>query len=377
MTGKESRNSRSPLRRNPARPAAARAVTLLGASALALAAGLAPGASADTSVLAGSGSVVVSTWGGSYTDAQVEAFFAPFSAATGIEVITTGTPDAARLLLMHQTGNMEWDIVDAEAPMLFAAVDADALAPIDYDLIHQITPADDLIPDNLLTHGFPSISFGWVLAWNADAEFPAGAPQSWADFWDVEQFPGRRALYADPKPLLEAALMADGVAVDAIYPIDLDRAFAKLDEIRPHVAIWYEDLGQADVLLRNAEVDMMLTSNGRAHAAKNDGLPVDFTFNQGAWEQGYWVVPAAAPNLGNAMKLVAWTSQAEGQAAFAEAFGYGGPNLRSYEGLSAEVLSGLPTAPENLPVQVAVDGEWWAANAGEVTRRWLEWFTLR
>src|SRR5690606_24760756 len=86
----------------------------------------------STDVLKGSGSVVVSTWGGSYTDAQVEAFFAPFTEATGIEVITTGTPSAAKLKVMHESGNVEWDIVDAEAQMMYAAIEDGALAPIDY-----------------------------------------------------------------------------------------------------------------------------------------------------------------------------------------------------------------------------------------------------
>lgn len=326
------------------------------------------------SALAGSGDVIVSTWGGSYSDAQVEALFGPFSEATGITVITTGSPDVARMQLMTEVGNVEWDIVDAEAQMMYTAIDQGLLLPIDYDLIYGIVPKDDLIPDNLKEYGFPSISFGWVMAFNPEA-FPNGAPQSWAEFWDVEAFPGRRALYAQPKPLLEFALLADGVAIADLYPLDVDRAFAKLDEIRPHIDIWYEDLGQADALLQNGEVDVLLTSNGRAHAARAEGFPVDYTFNEGAWEQGYWVVLKDAPNPENAMKLIAWTALPEGQAAFAEIFAYGGPNRLSYDMMPAEVAAGLPTAPGNIEGQVAVDGAWWAENLDDVNRRWLEWYT--
>lgn len=347
----------------------------LGLAALTVLAGRSTCAlSQSTEVLKGSGSVVVSTWGGSYTDAQVKAFFTPFTKATGIDVVTTGTPDAAKLKLMHKSGNVEWDIVDAEAQMMYAAAADGALAPIDYDLIYKVTPKADLIPTNLKQFGFPSISFGWVMAWNTEA-IKGGPEMTWADFWDTKKYPGRRALYAQPKPLLEVALLADGVAPDKLYPLDLDRAFAKLDQIKSSIDVWYEDLGQADVLLRNGEIDFMLTSNGRAHAAKQEGLKVDFTFNQGAWEQGYWVVPANGPNAENAQKLIAWTSQPEGQAEFAAAFGYGGPNIRSYEMIDAKVLAGLPTAPVNLPKQIAVDGEWWTQHLDEVNRRWLEWYT--
>jgi putative spermidine/putrescine transport system substrate-binding protein len=352
---------------------AARIAWLASAGTLAL--GLAAAVAADPAeALKGSGQVIVSTWGGGYTDAQVEALFDPFQAASGVSVVTTGSPDVAKMKLMEDSGSVEWDIVDAEAQMMYKAIEEGLLQPIDYDLIYSVVPKADLIPDNLKEYGFPSISFGWVLSWNPKA-FPNGAPHSWADFWDTEKFPGRRALYAQPKPLLEFALLADGVPMDQLYPLDVDRAFKKLDEIRPHIDVWYEDLGQADTLLQNGEVDMILTSNGRAYSAKQSGASVDFTFNEGAWEQGYWVVMKNAPNPENAMKLIAWTALPQGEADFAAKYAYGGPNLQSYAMMPPEVAAGLPTTPENLTNQVTVDGKWWADNLDAVNRRWLEWYT--
>jgi putative spermidine/putrescine transport system substrate-binding protein len=231
-----------------------------------------------------------------------------------------------------------------------------------------------LIKDSLLEYGFPSIAFGWVMAWNSKV-FAKGGPQGWADFWDVQKFPGRRALYSQPKPLLEFALIADGVLVDKLYPLDVDRAFKKLDQIKPHISVWYEDLGQADVLLQNGEVDLMLTSNGRAYKAKQSGAPVDFTFKEGAWEQGYWVVLKNAPNTKNAMKLIAWTAQPDGEAVFAEAYAYGGPNLKSYAMMKPAVAAGLSTSPDNLKQEFKVDGKWWTDNLDAINRRWLEWRT--
>ena len=328
-------------------------------------------------VLKGSGDVVVCTWGGSYTDAQVSALFDPFTKLSGIKVTTTGTPDVARMKVMVDTGNVEWDMVDAEAQMMFKAVKQNLLQPIDYNLIQKIVPKEDLIQESLQEYGFPSIAFGWVLAWNTKTFAAGKAPQSWADFWDVEKFPGRRALYAQPKPLLEMALLADGVPIDKLYPIDLDRAFKKLDQIKKHVNVWYKDLGQVDALLQNGEVDMLLTSNGRAHAAKKAGFPVDYTFKEGAWEQGYWVVMKNAPNAENAMKLIAYTALPEGQAAFAKAFAYGGPNKKAYAMMDPQVAAGLPTAPQNLPGQFQIDAKWWTDHLEEVNRRWLEWFAAQ
>ena len=66
----------------------------------------------------------------------------------------------------------------------------------------------------------------------------ARAPASWADFWDVKKFPGKRALRKGPKYTLEFALMADGVAPKDVYKVlagkdGQDRAFKKLDELKP------------------------------------------------------------------------------------------------------------------------------------------------
>ena len=342
--------------------------------------GLVPAAVADTDageVLKGSGSLVVSTWGGSYVDAQTDAFFKPFTEATGIEVITTGTPDAAKLKLMEQSGNVEWDLLDAEGQMMLLAAKDDLIQKVNYDLIYKIVPAEDLLTETLSEYGFPSVAFGWVLAWNTDKFTGDVAPATWADFWDVEKFQGRRALYANPRPLLEIALMADGVPHDELYPLDVDRAFKKLDEIKPHIDVWVENTGQYDVLMQNSEVDLMLGSHGRSTIAKDKGLPFDFTMNQGLWQQSYWIVPKNAPNAENAMKLIAWMAQAENEAEFVKVYPYGMPNKKAYDLMTDEVKARIPTSPENLAVQAKIEPEWWTENLEEVNRRWLEWYSAR
>ncbi len=129
--------------------------------------------------LKGSGKVVVSTWGGSYVDAQTKVFFKPFTDATGIEVVTTGTPDAAKLKLMQQSGNVEWDLLDAEGQMMLLAAKDDLIQKVNYDLIHKVTPADDPLTEALNEYGFPSVAFGWVLTWNTDT-YKSSAPGNWA-----------------------------------------------------------------------------------------------------------------------------------------------------------------------------------------------------
>jgi putative spermidine/putrescine transport system substrate-binding protein len=325
-------------------------------------------------LLKGSGKVVVSTWGGTYTDAQTKGMFAPFTKATGIEVVTTGTPDPAKLKLMEQSGNVEWDIVDAEGQMMYLAAKQGQLTPVDYDLVFKVVPKDELISDTLDKYGVPSVAFGWVLAWNTKT-YPSSPPQNWADFWNVDKFKGRRAAYAQPKPLLEAALLAAGVPRDKIYPLDIDRGFAMLDKIKPHIDVWVADTGQYDVLLQNGEVDLMLGSLGRSWGARKKGFPVDYTFNDGLWEQSYWIVPKGAPNSENAMKLLAWMCLPDVEAGFVDLFPVGVPNQKAYALMKPDVAANLPTAPQNLPKELFVNAKWWTDNLDAVNRRWLEWYT--
>src|SRR5215813_6795383 len=83
-------------------------------------------------------------------------------------------------------------------------------------------------------YGITSYSLGTNLVYRKD-KFPNGGPQSWADFWDVKKFPGSRCLYDRSFSCLAFALLADGVPTDKLYPMDVDRAFRKMSELKPHI----------------------------------------------------------------------------------------------------------------------------------------------
>ena len=141
-----------------------------------------------------------------------------------------------------------------------------------------------------------------VLAYS-QKKFSAGAaPQSWADFWDVKKFPGRRALRNHPLATLEAALMADGVAPDKLYPLDVDRAFKKLEEIKPHITVWWTSGAQSAQLLNDGEVDMVMAWNGRVSALTKEGAKVAYTYNQGILQSTSLCILKDAPNLATAVQ---------------------------------------------------------------------------
>ncbi len=317
--------------------------------------------------------LTVVNFGGANGDAQTAAFIQPYEKETGKKIIPVAyNGEQAKVKAMVQSKNVVWDAVEVETGDLGRGCDEGLYENIDWG---SILNKGDLVRGALKYCGVGTFVWSTVLAYNADTlKTP---PTGWADFWDVKKFPGKRGLRKGAHYNVEFALMADGVPHDKLYPLDIDRAFKKLDELKPHVSVWVENTGQFDVLLQNAEVDMMMDSLGRSTIAKGKGLPVDYTMNDGLWQQSYWIVPKDAPNAENAMKLIAWMSQAQNEAEFVKIYPYGMPNKKSYDLMSAETKANIPTSPQNLPMQAQIDAAWWTANNEEVNRRWLDWYSKR
>lgn len=344
----------------------------LGATGLALGAGLRPGFAQDLSKLKGDGSLVVCTWGGGYADTMQRIWFDPFTEATGISVTKTAIPDMAKLEVMERVGNVEWDLVDTEGVQMALAIEKGLLQPIDYDLIFSIVPKAQIDPKVIKPYGLGSVSFSTVIAWNSDL-FGAEGPQTWAEWFDTDRFKGRRALYAQPRPSFEIALMAAGVPKDKVYPIDIDAAFAALDEVKGKIDLWVEKTSQWAVLMQNGEVDLMGSSLARTLEEKKRAGRIDFTFNQSIVEQSYWTIPKSAPGGADAQKLIAWMMQPKGMLNYASALPFGVANTSIYGEIPAEMTSQLPGFPANSARNMHIDEDWWAANAAEVQTRWLDW----
>ena len=84
----------------------------------------------------------------------------------------------------------------------------------------------------------------------------------WADFWDVAKYPGKRGLHRGVRGNLEFALIADGVSPGDVYKVlatseGVDRAFRKLDQLKPYIVWWQDDAEAARIL---ASGDVLMTS---------------------------------------------------------------------------------------------------------------------
>lgn len=313
----------------------------------------------------------VNTWGGVWEQAVAKNVIEPFAAETGIEIRTVSPVSFAKLAQQVQTGVYEFDVTTLGAAELVRANTADLVESIESATIDTTQLWDGAVSMN----GVGFDCFSTVIAHNKE-KFPNGGPQSWADFWDVEKFPGARSLQRYAARILPIALLADGVAVEDLYPLDIDRAFASLDRIKPHIRVWWTAGAQSQQILRDGEVDMIGIWQGRCFELIQQNVPVAMTWNQAEIDKGFWVVAKGTPRSDNAWKFIEAASQPEAQAGFAKDALSSPLNPRAFEFINAEAAQYMPTAPENYPHTFEQDITNFGADIEETTQRFEEWLTL-
>ena len=319
---------------------------------------------AGGAALAESGEVAIVSWGGSYQEAQKKAYFEPFSQATGIKVIEGTGPQIERTRAEVASGAPGFDLVVTNQAFNLIGVEQGLWIPIDYSKFDKAV-LDAIPADYRQEYGVGSIVYSEGIVFSTQA-FPAGSaePSGYADFWNVEKFPGKRAMpWCDVAtyPLPEAALLADGVPADQLYPIDIDRAVRKLKELSPHV-VWWQDINQAGQLVTSGEATMGIAPSGRVQNLINSGAPLKIDWTQSRYTFDVWYVLKGAANAENAMKFIAFASTPQPQADMARLSGNAPTNSDAFELLDDEIARRMPTYPENFAKQFKKDEAWWKEN---------------
>ena len=310
--------------------------------------------------------------GGAYQEAQSKAILEPAAKKLGLTLKQDSSPKAYPIIKTQvQSGKITWDVVDLPTGDCIRGEQEGLFEKLDLKLIPN---AAQLPPELKDDYSVGYISYSTVLAYRTDAFKGKDVPKTWADFWDTKKYPGQRSLRNLPRPTLEIALMADGVAPDKLYPLDVDRAFKKLEEIKPHISTWWTSGGQSAQLISDGEVDMIQAWNGRITAVQADGAPVAFDYNEGVLETNSLCVLKGTPHKDAAMKFVNEAIDAKLQAALHLLIDYGPLNPEAFKtgSIPAERAAKLPSSPENIARQALLSSKWWASEAGvKAEERWL------
>lgn len=321
--------------------------------------------------------VVIATTGGLMRNTLEEHMYLPFQEATGTEVIPFDieVPDQwARAEGMVRSGNIEFDIVTATGPDLVDK--ADILLDIPCAELKNVV--EYALEGACTTKGVARTTGGMVLTYNTEA-FDGKAPQNWADFWDVENFPGPRGLpdTGDRDWWVPAvALLADGVAREDLFPMDIDRAYRKLDEIRPHIAVWWKTGNQVQQIMRDNEVVMTMSYSGRSLATINDGAPYAMAWDGALRDTGFFAILKDSPNPEGALAFIDFFyGNAEGHPAFIRTVGYATSSTAGLAQLPEDEQKLFATYPENYAVLVDPDFAWIGENRDALRERWTAWLT--
>ena len=332
--------------------------------------------------------ITVATWGGPYEHSQEKAYFEPFTKKTGIR-IETARYGGGLAELRRQVGGGEstWDLLDMTMAENRAACRLGLLEPIDHSMLLPAldgTPAGEDFVDGALTEcGVSHVAYALVVAYNRDA-FPGARPSRMTDVFDLQRFPGKRALQKLPEANLEWALRSYGVPREDLYQLlsterGLGLAFERLDSIRDQV-VWWTAVERPVELLVSGEVAIAAQYNGRLFdAAVVHGHPIEIVWDSQIYELGSWGILRGTPHLDEVLEFIRFATGTRPLAEQARYIAYGPARRSSMQLVSTHATTGvdmrphLPTSTANFETAILKDTEWYGTLYDRIKARFDAW----
>lgn len=317
-------------------------------------------------------SLVFATWGGDYERGQVAAYVDTFVAGTGANVVLDGPVSAERVRVMLEGGAADWQVIVVGPSSMYHHAAEGELAEVDTSIVDL-----SQLPEAFhYTHGVAVDVAATVLAFSTEA-FPQGAaqPQTWADFFDLETFPGTRMISSSPTSMIEIALLADGVEPSELYPLDVERALAKLDTIKDSL-VFYSGYSQGQQMLVDGVAVMGPIVSNRVYTAANGGANVSLSWEQNLLTTTPVIVPANAEDKALCWAMVNNMLDPENQAIMTNATAIGPTNPAAMQYVDEALLPWMPSNEENLAKSIVVDVDYWGGALEKNITAWQEWMLL-
>lgn len=315
------------------------------------------------------GRLVINSWGGPYSKAITEAYAKPFTAETGVEVVVADGLDLARVKTQLVSGAAEWDIFEGIGTETFSGGRNDFWAPLNRDIVN--TDGLSVAPNEF---SVPNATWAAVIAWDPARNPDAKRPALFADLFNLETFPGWRGIRTRVSEILEIALLADGVQPAELYPLDVERGFAKLDQLKGGVKRWIDAPAETVTLLAKGEVEYTISYDGRLGNAKREGVNLDFARGPSFRSSSFFSVLKNSKNRDLASKFIAFALRPDRNADFAQRILYAPAVKAAWPLLPPDVATLL--APPDSPLSVTSNDAWWADNFAELQKRYNEWRLL-
>jgi putative spermidine/putrescine transport system substrate-binding protein len=313
----------------------------------------------------GGNSIAYASWGGAWQAAQEEAILKPFAKNNDVQVKSEGPTDYAKIKAQVQSGKVDWDVAQVEGFWAVAQCGK---------LLEELADLDSstLRPEGVSRCGLPVSSTAYVLTYNTEM-YQGNTPTSWADFFDVKKFPGKRAVWNHaPGGALEVALLADGVAPKDLYPLDVDRALAKLKSIKDDI-VFFDTGAQLTQMLEQGQAGMSIAWHPRAFDAESNGAKIAPVWNQSLLVFDLLVVPKGAEHSDKAKQLIKYAFQPETQKRFINTIPAGSGLQHGPLPDSELARRWSPDTDKAKRATTFIDQNWWAKNFDSTSEKWTAW----
>jgi len=303
--------------------------------------------------------IVVAMWGGQAMKHWSDVWNAAYTEQSGIPVAMDGEgPSIGKIRAMVESGNVTWDCCDTGPADCILLGEGGFLREIDYSVVDR----KKLHPGADYKYGVPNYYFAFVLGYNTEA-FKEKAPQNWVDFWNLKEFPGKRALIKDVVAQLEAALLGAGVPINEVYPFTKEKEELALEQIRKirDETIFWSNGAEAEQLMRENAVSMGCFYTSRATIMYHETSGRwDWTWNQSLTQPSALIVPKSNPAGDEVWKYIASTQNPELQVKLLQALGWAPANPEATALVPADLKKFNATDPAISELQLKLDMDLYA-----------------
>ncbi|MDB9991433.1 extracellular solute-binding protein [Amylibacter sp.] len=336
--------------------------------------------------------MIIVSRGGAYTASQQAAYYEPYAAITGVNIIINNSSGEAvvKLRAMSKARNVTWDVVDVVAADALLLCDEGLAMEIDADTQLADAPdgtkAKDDFGDLLINDCFiPQMVYSTTFGYRKDL-VGSNAPTSVCSVFDTAAYPGKRSLEKRPINNMEWALMCDGVAKRDVYDVlatdeGQDRAFAKLDTIKANV-IWSSAGADTPRLLADGKVIMGSAYNSQLFILiEEQGQNVDMLWDSQIFGLFGLIIPDGLSNerKARALDFVYFATETERLADQAKYISYGParkssvPLVSKHATLRIDMLPHMPTNPNNAKNSLLYNYSFWKYYYNDIDAKFQAW----
>jgi putative spermidine/putrescine transport system substrate-binding protein len=321
--------------------------------------------------LAADGLTVIS-FGRADRAALASAYVDPFGKSAGLSVKSLSYDgQITELTQMVRAGKPIWDVMQVESRTLQLGCQDGLFEKLDAS---RIPGASALIPGAVTDCGIGIFTWAQALVYSDQLH---DAPHSWADFWNLKKFPGKRGLRRSAKYTLEIALLADGVAPKDVYrtlstEAGVRRAFHKLEQISKNT-IWWEAAAQPSALLGAGWVSMTSGYTLWFDPEQERNRHAKISWRQSLYDIDSWAIPKGSPRRDEAYRFISFAIMPERQKAFSEQLSYGPTNRAALTLLPAQLTDALPSSTATLSDALHIDTNFWIEHGDALEKRFNNW----